>query len=124
MPTQSDVQFAQAAVKLKLLTVEKAKEALQSLKVAEGAGAKVPISQIMLNKGLLAKEQIAQIKAALGEEEAEQKKITRLGPYRLLSKIGQGGTGEIVLCVDRDIRRPIAITSCSSWLLKQHRQFI
>lgn len=95
MPTQADVQFAQTAVKLKLLTVEKAKEALQALKAAEALGVSAPMAQVLVNKGFLTAEQVGQVKAALGLDDASQKKISKIGNYEILSKLGQGGMGAV-----------------------------
>lgn len=95
MPTQLDNQFAQVAVKLKLLTAEKAREALEALRAAEAIGVKAPLSEVIVNKGYLTREQAAQVNAVLGAEDAVRK-VSRIGDYEILAKLGQGGMGTVL----------------------------
>jgi hypothetical protein len=37
---------------------------------------------------------------------------TQIGPYRVLQKLGEGGTGEVYLATDTTLKRQVALTVC------------
>lgn len=108
MPTQADIRFAQAAMKLGFLTRDVAQAVLEAQKAAEDtSGGKLAFKDLALRKKALTAEQIRAVEEGMGLRGKSNEK--QLGPYLVQKKIGQGGMGAVYLALDTRDNRLVAL---------------
>lgn len=61
MPAPHEIQFAQLAVRRRLITKEQGEECLRAQQAAEQAGQEVNIAQVFIEKGVITNEQLQQL---------------------------------------------------------------
>ena len=86
----------------------------RAVALLESLAADSPDPSVLVEEGLLRADQVESLARDLGADEAATETFAAApapatGRYVEEGVIAQGGMGEIVLCVDRDIRRPIAM---------------
>ena len=123
MPTQADLQFAQAALRLKLITQQQATEALMLQQAIEAAGVNITVLKVMLDKKFLSEAQVKQVQQFMGLDDAVQKKLGRVGNYELISQIGRGAMGTVFKARQLSTDRLVAVKILHPRLAKD-RQFI
>ena len=98
-----DEAFSRQLLKIGLVTpqdLEAAREVLAQRRPS------VPLAQVLVERGLLTAEQRENIERAIRRQRTE---AGRLGPYRLLKKIGAGGMGAVYLAELPGSRERVAL---------------
>ncbi len=83
-----DEVFAQQLLKVGLATDNHVKEALREQTERALKGVSVPLAQILVERGVIAAFQRQNIEKKL---ESQREEAKRLGPYRVLRKLGEAG---------------------------------
>jgi len=116
MPTRADVNFLLTAVKAKFLNADQAKQIYEAHQTAEKSGSHPLIHQTAMRLGLLDVAQTAKLQrmlVAVGDEEGKgkktKKKITQIGHFKLVSKLGEGAMGVVYKAVQISTGREVAI---------------
>ncbi|MGH7146246.1 MAG: protein kinase domain-containing protein [Planctomycetota bacterium] len=101
-------RLAQLAVTMSLVTAAQAQEVLAASEKLERAGLPVPpFLDSLIQRRLITAVQREQLEANL--ENLEAGRVRRLGKYRLLNKLGEGGMGAVYLAEDNKLERKCAI---------------
>jgi serine/threonine-protein kinase len=116
MPTRADVNFLLTAVKARFINADQAKQIYEAHQVVEKRGSHALIHQTAMGLGLLSSAQTAQLQrmlVAVGDEEEKEKrakkKITQIGDFKLVSKLGEGAMGVVYKAVQISSGREVAI---------------
>jgi hypothetical protein len=92
MPTLEDIRLGQLAVAHGLAQPLEVEECLAIQHRREGENAYALLGDILVEHGYLTRTQLDRLLAM--QREAVQK-VTRIGPYDLLRKLGEGGMGAV-----------------------------
>ncbi|HXG60371.1 MAG TPA: hypothetical protein VNO22_03260 [Planctomycetota bacterium] len=84
----SDEVLAQHVVKVGLVKDAQLKAALQAQAKRALKGTPVPLGQTLVEQGFLTAAQLENLEEKL---QAQRDEAKRLGPYRILKKLGEGG---------------------------------
>src|SRR5262249_16396804 len=91
MPQPLDVRLAAALVVKGCATREAIEQCLRLLERAENAGKTVSLERVVVSRGLLSESLVRAVRLCEGLiREGE-----RIGPYQLLSKVGEGGMSTV-----------------------------
>ena len=110
-----DVKFAQVAVRWKYVDAAQARECLQQQ--AEEGSAR-PVSDVMVEKGLIRADQVEEI-----AELVETSKPRRLGGFELISRIAEGGMGAVYKAKQLSLERTVAVKILTRKLARD-KQFV
>ena len=92
MPDPEDILFGDLAVVKGYVTAEQVEECVENQKVMAEMGVKQRLGDVMVSKGYLTRD--AQ-KDLLREQQRRTGKHIVIGPYEVVSKVGQGGMGAV-----------------------------
>jgi serine/threonine-protein kinase len=115
MPTRSDVNFLLTAVKAKFISADQAKQIYEMHQEEEKHGGSPLIHQTAMKLGLLDMAQVARLQRMLlavtdeAKDQPEKKKVTQIGDFKLLSKLGEGAMGMVYKAVQLSTNRDVAI---------------
>ncbi|MCW8132770.1 MAG: serine/threonine protein kinase, partial [Planctomycetota bacterium] len=91
MPSQDDLLFGSLCASMKFARPEMVTECLKVQADEEGTGQRRGLGEIMISRGYLTSEQLAQVLEAQGRSG----RARTMGPYELTGKLGQGGMGTV-----------------------------
>jgi serine/threonine protein kinase len=92
MPTLEDIRLGQLSVAKGLCQPLEVEECLALQHKNETSGNAEPLGELMISRGYLTRTQLTRLLTL--QREAEQK-VTRIGDYELLRKLGEGGMGAV-----------------------------
>lgn len=115
---RSDKDFALMAISMKLLTQERAEEGLRLVARAKEVGLNETLAEVLVKKGYLNRAQEAAVNQALN-----QPRISRIGKYQLLARIGQGGMGTVYKARQESLDKIVALKVMAPSLARQ-RDFV
>ncbi len=102
----SDEVFAQHLLKAGFVTEAEIRSALQAQAESAAKGTPQPLGDILVQQGLLTPAQREKAEKKLDSQREEAK---RLGPYRVLRKLGEGGMGAVYLAEDSSTSEKVAL---------------
>ena len=111
---KSDTDFARTATALKLVTPPQANECLQHFAQMRKQGQRGSLADVFVQKGYLTREQVAAVAKA-----ASQPRITHIGRFQLLAKVGQGGMGTVYKARQESLDKIVALKVLAPGLAKQ-----
>ncbi|HUT35071.1 MAG TPA: protein kinase [Planctomycetota bacterium] len=115
---KSDNEFALMAISMKLLTKEQAEEGLRLVVKAKGVGLVETLAEVLVKKGYLNRAQEAAVAQALN-----QPRVSRIGKYHLIARIGQGGMGTVYKAKQESLDKIVALKVMAPSLARQ-RDFV
>ncbi len=115
---KSDKEFAQMAVSMKYCTAAQAEECLRLVAKAKQMGLEEAVSEILIKKGYLNRAQANAVTAALNAP-----RISRIGKYQLIARIGQGGMGTVYKAKQANLDKIVALKVMAPSLARQ-REFV
>jgi len=101
-----DRSFAEALIKQKLASREQVAECIEAVREAIGLGAQVNLPDAMVKKGYISREQAD---ALLAKIRSARSKVTSLGGYELLGKLGGDAIGAVYKAREPSTGRTVAI---------------
>jgi len=111
---KSDTEFARMAVSLKHLTQEQAVEGLRLLAQTRKMGLNETLPDILVKKGYLNRAQVNAVVRAI-----KQPRLSHIGKYRLIARIGQGGMGTVYKAKQESLDKVVALKVLSPALARQ-----
>ncbi len=115
MMNEAPNRFAELAVTMKLITADRAREALREQRRLQDLGEKRKIGEIMVERGWLEKHRVQEVLAeqARRRRQAKRSALTdgagKVGPFELLGTLGKGAMGSVYKAKDTLMNRFIAI---------------
>ena len=104
--------FGKVAIKLGFVNQAQIEEAVKVQNTAAKAGLRLRLGEILIKKGYLSTDQFREI---LKGQTTGRK---RVGPFELISKLGEGGMGSVFKAREVFIDRPIALKILSNKMAK------
>jgi len=101
---KSDTEFARAAISLKLVTQDQANECLRLLAQLRQKGTKASIADVLVQKGYLDRAKVAAVLRA-----QNQPRISHIGNYKLIARVGQGGMGSVYKAMQESLDKIVAL---------------
>jgi serine/threonine-protein kinase len=111
---RSDKEFALTALSLKYITQEQAEEGMRLLAKARELGLTETLPEILVKKGYLNRAQEAAVHAALN-----QPRLSHIGKYRLIARVGQGGMGTVYKARQESLDKIVALKVLAPGLARQ-----
>ncbi|MBI3096857.1 MAG: serine/threonine protein kinase [Planctomycetes bacterium] len=105
--SKEDLAFGQAAMKQRLVTTEQINECLEIQSKVQELGVSKRLSEILVEKGHLTKEQAGSIQRSIAPEAGSG--ATQIPGYQLLSKLGQGAMGAVYKAKQLSMDRVVAV---------------
>jgi len=115
---KTDKEFALLAISMKYLTQEQAEECLRLVAKANEMGLSETLPEVLIKKGYLNRAQEAAITQALN-----QPRISHIGKYTLIARIGQGGMGTVYKARQESLDKVVAVKVMAPRLARQ-RDFV
>jgi len=113
-----DKEFAAMAISLNYLTREQAAEGLRLLVKARQVGLNESLAEVLIKKGHLNRAQVEAVERALN-----QPRVSNIGKYRLIARIGQGGMGTVYKARQESLDKIVALKVLAPGLARQ-RDFV
>ncbi|MHC4473309.1 MAG: serine/threonine-protein kinase, partial [Planctomycetota bacterium] len=107
-------RFVDAAVFRRWATREQVEECLRIQETAREVGVEQKLEEIFVKKGFLTPEQVRSILQELGRR--------RIGKYRLIEKIGEGGAGTVYRAEQEPLGRIVAVKVLSDRFVSSEKQ--
>ncbi|HLG42740.1 MAG TPA: protein kinase [Planctomycetota bacterium] len=98
-----ETRLGEAAVKMGLIRTERLHELLELQRSLQASGLRMPLGEMMLQKGFVNPEQLAQLLKAVGLP------IQPIPGYQILARIGQGGMGTVYRAKHVATQRVVAL---------------
>jgi serine/threonine-protein kinase len=112
--SKRDEQFARHAIGLKLVSQEQVDEcaAIAAQRRSEGQG--TTLARVLVDKGYLTREQVGAVAKAM-----RRPRLSRIGQFRLLALIGQGGMGTVYKAKQESLDKVVAVKVLSPALARR-----
>ncbi|MFH0938977.1 MAG: protein kinase [Planctomycetota bacterium] len=113
IPTTETASFGKVAIKLGFITPSQLEEAIKVQATVAKVGLRKRLGEILIKKGYLTPDQFQQV-----IKQQTVSKTTRIGAYKLLSKLGEGGMGAVFKAQQVFMDRIIALKILSPKMAK------
>ncbi|NQT54288.1 serine/threonine protein kinase, partial [bacterium] len=111
---KKDDAFGRMAIGLKLLTEEQLVECQAHLEQLRQQGTTTTIARVMVQRGVLTTEQA---KSIVGE--MKKPRLSHIGQFRLIERIGQGGMGTVYKARQESLDKTVAVKVLSPALARR-----
>jgi hypothetical protein len=115
---KTDKEFAQQAITMNYLTAAQAEECLLIVVKAREMGLKETLPEVLIKKGYLNRAQEAAVNQVLN-----QPRLSHIGKYRLIARVGQGGMGTVYKAKQESLDKIVAVKVMAPSLAR-HRDFV
>jgi eukaryotic-like serine/threonine-protein kinase len=115
VPTDALIQHL---IQVGMASLEQIDAARHAHEEATAAGRAVSLGEIFVEQGVLTSALLANIEKKLTEK---REGIKKLGPYKLIKKLGEGAMGLVFLAEDTNAQRTVALKVLSSKLASEER---
>jgi len=106
LPDAEDIRFGQLALQARFITRQELELAVEHQREQAAKGAVSRIGETLMELGFITRSQAQRL---LVTQEAAAAKVTRVGSYELLAKLGQGGMGAVYKATDTRSGASVAI---------------